>query len=234
MKNLIRRMIPSSIESVRHSTRSYSQGGEDILLENALNFLGVPKRTCNYLDIGANHPYALNNTFRLYKAGARGVLVEPDPGLCELLSRRRPRDKILNVGVGFGSEIETATLYQMSANVLNTFSEEEAVRVAAQGVYNIIGKCKIDLWPLNDIIDQCFAGAPEVISIDVEGFDSRVIRELDFERFRPAILCIETLKYSQGREGEKLIEIIEYIKSKDYLTYADTYINTIFIDRRRW
>ncbi len=234
MKNFFKRMIPSSIESVRHSTRSYSQGGEDILVENALNFLGVSKKTCTYLDIGANHPYALSNTFRLYRTGARGVLVEPDPNICRLLSRRRPRDTILNVGVGFGARIESAILYQMSADVLNTFSEEEAVRIAAQGVYKVTGKCEIELWPLNDIMDQYFTCAPDLVSIDVEGFDSRVIRELDFGGFRPAILCIETLEYSQGRGGEKVIEIIEYIKSKDYFIYADTYINTIFIDRRRW
>lgn len=233
MKTFIKRLIPSSIESIRHGSRSYSQGGEDVLIDNALKFLGISKR-CTYLDIGANHPYALNNTFRLYRSGARGVLVEPDPSLCELLSRRRAKDKILNIGVGFGKRIETAVLYRMSANVLNTFSEEEALRISSMGLYKIVGRSEVEVWPLNKVIDVYFEHAPDLLSLDIEGFDSRVIMELDLNKYRPAILCIETLEYSQDRKGKKLTDIVGYLESNDYFIYADTYINTIFVDRRRW
>src|ERR1700744_4804297 len=55
---------------------SYAQNGEDIVVARMLDLLGIPKP--RYLDIGAHHPSINNNTYLLYKAGGRGVLVEPN------------------------------------------------------------------------------------------------------------------------------------------------------------
>ena len=63
---------------------SYSQMGEDLVVESIFEMLEItPKR---YLDIGAADPIVFNNTYRLYRRGLRGVLVEPNP----TRSRRAP------------------------------------------------------------------------------------------------------------------------------------------------
>ena len=53
-----------------------------------------------YLDIGANHPVRLNNTYLFYLRGYKGVLVEPNVSLCERLRAVRPRDTTLAAGIG--------------------------------------------------------------------------------------------------------------------------------------
>src|SRR5262249_29835011 len=55
---------------------SYSQAGEDLIVR----FFFYHQRISNitYLDIGANEPIQLNNTYYFYRRGFRGVLVEPN------------------------------------------------------------------------------------------------------------------------------------------------------------
>ena len=73
---------------------SYSQCGEDLLVALVLQLIrgSRPKK---YLDIGANHPLNLSNTALLYADGVQGILIEPDPYFVNLLSNKRPRDKVL-------------------------------------------------------------------------------------------------------------------------------------------
>ncbi len=48
--------------------QSWAQQGEDIIIDFVLkNYCGVNKRV-KYLDIGANHPQWLSNTYKFYKS----------------------------------------------------------------------------------------------------------------------------------------------------------------------
>ena len=60
---------------------SYSQLGEDLIIEFVFNGIGINK--INYLDIGAHHPIEINNTYLFYLKGSYGVLIEPDPYFVE-------------------------------------------------------------------------------------------------------------------------------------------------------
>ena len=72
------------------------------------------------------------------------------------------------------------------------------------------------------------------MSIDVEGLDFDVLSTLDFDRHRPAIICIETLQYSETREEMKNSRIAQLMLANGYFAFGDTYINTVFVDIDRW
>lgn len=212
--------------------RSYAQCGEDLIVEHLAMWLGLESPT--YLDIGAHHPTWLSNTYFFYKQGCRGVLVEADPLLCKELVRKRPRDVCLNIGVGIGAARE-ADFFVMSARTLNTFSREEAERYSGYGADRIREVIKVPLRPVNEILAEHFPQAsPSFVSLDVEGMDLAILRDFDFSRYRPEIFCIETLTFTRDDSERKLSEVIEFMQERDYRVYADTYINTIFVDRRRW
>jgi hypothetical protein len=59
--------------------KSFSQTGEDLIVEFIFNDIGVDYPS--YIDIGAHHPYYLNNTQIFYLKGCRGINIEPDPSL---------------------------------------------------------------------------------------------------------------------------------------------------------
>ncbi len=61
-----------------------------------------------------------------------------------------------------------------------------------------------------------------------------ILQNFDFETYRPAVFCVETLTYTEDKSERKLTEIIELMHANGYLTYADTYINTVFVDAAAW
>jgi hypothetical protein len=48
------------------------------------------------------------------------------------------------------------------------------------------------------------------------------------------VFCAETLKYDESSRAPKIKEIIDLMIDNDYFIYADTYINTIFVDKKIW
>ena len=204
---------------------SYSQCGEDLIVDFIRkNILNLEDFT--YLDIGANDPFYINNTALFYKLGYKGVLIEPDIKMFRKLKRKRPKDKSLKLGV---SEYDGyAVIHIMEPSTLNTCSVEEAKSYERLG-HKIIKKRKIQTKNINSIIKENFNTYPNFLSINVEGLDYEVITSLDLENYKIDIICIETLTYTENNKAEKNRKIIEYMESKKYKVYADTYINTIFI-----
>jgi FkbM family methyltransferase len=208
---------------------SYAQQGEDLIVESIFGHLQIPIRT--YLDIGAFDPTISSNTYLFYLKGCRGVLVEPNPALCGTLKRYRPRDTVLNVGIGPSKE--TAADYYLLGDAngnldqLNTFSKEEADRVIALGGGRRIRKIiKMPLVSINTVMEEHFQGAADFVSTDTEGLDLDILKSLDFDRFRPPVVCAEAGASSDG------IKIIELMRSKGYSVRGSTFVNTIFVDDR--
>src|SRR5262245_46024963 len=207
--------------------KSYAQLGEDLIIDGLVQWMKIPKPS--YLDIGAHHPTTLSNTYYFYLRGARGVCIEPDPFLYRQFRRKRPKDTVLNVGVGTGA-VDAADCYVMPHRGLNTFSAEEAKALDKAGE-RIVEVLKIPLVNVNDIIAAHCKGCPNFVSLDVEGLDLAVLQSFDFGRYRPEVFCVETMGYSGCR---KEVEIVDFLRGKDYVVFADTYVNTIFVDRAKF
>ncbi len=204
---------------------SYAQAGEDRILHYLFATMGIERPT--YLDIGANEPVRGSNTFFFYQRGSRGVLVEPEPVLFQKLKRTRPRDTVLNVGLGFSEEAAADFfVFPPAQSGWNTFSYEDAqARRVAGHPYQTVS---MPLKRVNTILEETLSTAPDFISIDVEGLDMDILRSLDFDRFAPTALVVETLRFGESPMAVKQPEIISYVCSKGYEVYGDTYINTIF------
>jgi FkbM family methyltransferase len=207
--------------------KSYAQFGEDLIVAGLMRWLKIAR--VSYLDIGAYHPTLLSNTYLFYRSGAHGVCIEPDPFLHRRYQRKRPRDTVLNVGVGTGTET-VADFYVMMSRALNTFSREEAEALDAAGE-RIVDVLKTPLVSVNDVIAKHYQSCPQFVSLDVEGLDLAVLQSFDFGRYRPEVFCVETMGYDGAR---KEVEIVDLMRTNDYVVFADTYLNTIFVDRAKF
>lgn len=206
---------------------SYAQQGEDLILLNLLHSLGI--QTPSYLDIGAFHPTISSNTYLFYLLGSRGVLVEPNPTMATMLRELRPEDTVLDVGVGLGSA-RTAEYYLFPDRPqLNTFSKEQAEEHARSGL-RIERMADLPLRPVTEIIDEHFEGAPDLISVDVEGLDLSILETMDLEHTRPVALCVETLVFGTH---DVVGAIADLLRKHDYVVRGGTFVNTIFVDARR-
>jgi FkbM family methyltransferase len=224
-------MFKKIVKKFRLYQSSYSQSGEDIIMLRLLNKLKICK--ASYLDIGASDPIKLNNTYLLYKSGCSGVLVEPNPVLADRIKRKRKRDNVIQAGVGISSS-QKADFYVMSNPFLSTFDKKIASKQAEQDNVSIDNIIQIPLFEINDIIRKNFDNCPDVISLDIEGLDLEVLKSFAFEAYKPAVFCLETLVCCDGDEESKRTELIDLVCSHGYLAFADTYINTIFVDKKRW
>jgi FkbM family methyltransferase len=235
IKNLTKRLFRKFLKKlvIAHCQLSYSQFGEDLIIANLFYKIGLHKPF--YLDIGANEPKFISNTYYFYERGGSGVLIEPNPHLYRKIRRQRPKDKVLNVGIGV-NEVQEANFYMFPnyANGLSTFSESEARHWQEIGMKGL-GKIplekiiKLPLVPINSILEKYFSEREiDILSLDVEGLDFDILETFDFSRYQPKIICVETLEYDDDQNGIKNNKIIEYITSKNYVVYADTRVNTIF------
>jgi FkbM family methyltransferase len=220
---IIRRIIPIQF--------SFSQSGEDIIVLRLLSKLRVKRPS--YLDIGANDPVRLNNTFLLYVNGARGVLVEPHPLLFKSLCRKRKHDKILNIGVGTTDQ-KSVDFFVMSNEFLHTFNRHEALQLSGSGNAMVEKVMQIQLLSINKILEEHFLRCPNFISLDAEGMDEDILRALNFSKYRPEVLCVECVDSSHHGEGTTNIGINRLMDQKGYMAYASTHINTIFVDKEKW
>ena len=208
---------------------SFAQQGEDLAIVSVLQHLKIERPT--YLDIGAFHPSIGSNTYLLYLSGGHGVLVEPNPHMAKLLTGLRPRDTVLTAGIGTGEAHEADYYLIRDRPQLNTFSREQVDRYVAEGGPQVLEKTmKMKLLPIDDVIAEHFDGAPDVLSVDVEGLDLQILRTLSFDKFRPAVICVETLRYGTT---EQVDEVTQLLTEHGYVPRGGTFVNTIFVDGQR-
>ena len=224
-KNKIKANIPRMF-SVKNS---YSQCGEDLIVAFLLDSIYGPG-TRTYLDLGANHPFKLSNTALFYHQGGRGVLVEPDPYLAKVLRRTRPRDLVIQKGVHVQG-LDHADFFIMEPPTLNTFSKAEMERYVKMG-HLLRQTATVALENVNTILSM--SPSFDFMTIDIEGLDSEVLRSVDWHAHRPTCVCVETLTYEKNKAPRKITEISDYMISQGYVLYADTYINSIYVDLTKW
>jgi hypothetical protein len=206
--------------------RSYAQGGEDVAADLFFQYLGIARVT--YLDVGAYDPVKINNTYFFYRKGYRGVLVEPNVTMCEKLRKVRPGDTTLAAGIGVTAARE-ADYYLMTDPSWNTFSREEAEqqeKVTGKKI-SIRKVIKMPLLNINDVMEEHFGGAPVFLSIDAEGLHLAILKSIDFGRFRPPLICAETIVTGTR---VTIAETHQFMATQGYVARGGSFVNTLFVD----
>ncbi len=223
----------SKREETLFDKRSTSQAGEDGIIAYIASMLGYQQREVTYLDLGANHARELSNTYCFYQRGTQGVLVEANPKLIPELKLYRPRDTVLNFCVS-DSDDEIVDFYLVNGDGISSKSKESVDHaISVNEDLKIIEKVQVKTISINHILEQYFNECPFLLNVDIEGSEMEVFRSLDFERYRPVVIVAETIPYQKKLiVGEKDQDIVRLLESKDYVEYAFTGINSIFIDKR--
>jgi FkbM family methyltransferase len=237
LPNSIRLPLSRSLRSgfpehfrVEYAAETFSQCGEDRILAFLFSQLAIP--TPRYLDVGTWHPCTGNNTYLFYRAGARGVCVEPNPDLAPLIRDKRPRDEVLNVGVS-AEKSGPCHYYLFEDCHLNTFDAEEAAARARSGKQPILKEMSVPVVSLESIITDYFPDGLELLSLDTEGLDLALLKSLNYKTHRPLAICVETVGFSETLAKPKSNVITSILAPHGYALYADTFVNTIYIDTKR-
>lgn len=199
------------------SLGSFSQFGEDLILDILLE----GKRNGSFIDVGANDPIRLNNTWRFYQRGWRGVNVEPSRALWQRLQEHRPEDVNLNVGAGRTSG--TATFYEMTVDTYSTFNKANSQEFASGK--KLAARIETPVLTLAMIWrEHCSAASVDFVSVDVEGDNLAVLQGNDWSTFRPRFVLVEMDREERG-------DLVAFLHEQGYeLLYANA-VNGIFGDR---
>lgn len=210
---------------------SYSQCGEDRIIALIFYNLGVHRPT--YLDLGANHPIFFSNTYLFYRHGCRGVCVEANPVLAQRFQQERKHDRCLNVGVAATNGELKLHVFDGAASGLSTLSSNWAERAERVAGHKIREQISVPVIGINELLKTEFGDrSPDLLTIDIEGLDETVLRALDYATYRPAVLCVETI--TAASEARKSDSLVEFLITKEYSVFADTWINTILVRNERF
>ena len=211
--------------------KSFSQLGEDRIIKFLLDTFGIQR--CRYLDIGAHHPRRLSNTYLFYTLGGSGVLIEPNRSMASLISEARPRDLCLNVGLA-GEFRASVPFYVMKSDTLSTFSKREAERMVSECGESIVEVRSVEVRTPESVLSENFSNDLNLVSLDVEGLEMEILESFDLRKYRPEVFCIETISYAVDGKGVKSSVLAPFMASHGYRIFADTHVNTIFVDQARW
>lgn len=219
----------SKIVDLRFGRVSYSQEGEDLLLDRIFEY--APSGF--YVDVGAHHPKRFSNTYIFYKRGWRGINVDAMPNSMQRFKEVRPHDINLELGISKTKQILTYHMFDEPA--LNSFDGKLSEERHNTTGYKIIGKKDIQTLPLSELLDTHLPPAVNIsfMSIDVEGLDLEVLESNNWTKYRPAVILIEILHSTMEDIYESAVHkfLTEknygiYCKTPNTVMYRDTQLNT--------
>jgi FkbM family methyltransferase len=215
----------------KYFQKSYSQCGEDLLINYVFQLRGIAQPT--YIDIGANHPFLLSNTALFYKNGCRGINIDANPNLIKDFLKHRPKD--INLNIGIGSEKGKLDFYIMNDPTLSSFSKEECANYCNTGKYFVKEVKPIEITTIENVLHDYFNGIfPDFLSLDAEGLDFDILKTIDYQKNFPKVICVEAAEYSPIGAGKRRTELIDFLASKGYYEYANTNLNAIMVKNEFW
>jgi hypothetical protein len=123
-----------------------------------------------------------------------------------------------------------ADYYVMSDPSWSTFDRAEAEHQvkATAGKVTLKEVRRMPLLDINEVMAEHFDGkAPAFVSIDAEGWHFAILKSMNFTRFRPPVVCIET---KVSGEYRTIAEIPAFMNAKGYVARGGSFVNTVFVD----
>lgn len=198
---------------------SFAQQWEDIILYHLLKNVHGPIR---YIDVGANNPVLESVTKFFYDRGGSGINIEPQQKEIDLLNEDRPRD--INLQVGISDKAGELTLY--GDDVCASFDCNN--QNANQKIAHIV-----PVVTLSDVFNSYVQKDENIhfLKIDVEGWERKCLEGMDFTRFRPWILCIESIIPCTTISAHENWE--DLVLGQNYVLIGDTHVNRYYVAAER-
>lgn len=190
--------------------QSYGYTGEDRLLESLLK-KSITYRGY-YVDVGCNDPRFLSNTFLFYRRGWTGLCVDANEELIQKFKKIRPNDIAITCLIS--DDESTRKFYEMTNNVLSTTEEAFLPEYIRQG-QKIISQSTLQPRSLTKVLDEY--NVPfnfDLLSIDTEEHDLRVLQSLDFNRYAPGLIVIEAEDFNANSPDDH--PIFQFLRANHY------------------
>ena len=191
----------------------FGEFGEDILINRFFR----KKDKGFYVDIGCYHPTKGSLTYYLYKKGWRGLNVDLSKISIDLFKLARSKDYNIQAAVT-DFDGETQFFENGKINQQNTLENSGTN----------LKKIKINAFKLQTLLDKLNINHIDFLNIDVEGSDYKVVSNLNLNKIRPKMICIEENRYDIKDIINDAIQNL--MNSKDYFLFSRIGVSSIYID----
>jgi FkbM family methyltransferase len=207
-----KRFMKACIHVISPTKSSYSQYKEDEFIFNVIKKYDFTNSI--YIDIGANHPTDISNTYLFYRNGFNGILIEPNQELAWLNKFFRKRDIVLPYGCG--NENILGKFYISKTPVLSSFKQSDSADTWKMSY--------IPIFRLDSILNPFDVQSVFLLSIDVEGLNFEVLEGSINTLKKVKILCIE----ADTNENKNIMELTSKL---NFQLLKATNCNLIFINK---
>jgi FkbM family methyltransferase len=189
------------------------------------------KKNGTFVDIGAHDGITLSNTYTLEtELGWNGICVEPMEHEFKKLEKCRTaklyncacydtngtekftfidHDNYPDMLSGISKEIDPRHMYWILTESKNTNSQIKTIEVQTR--------------ILNEILEENKMYEIDFMSVDTEGSEFKIIKAIDFNRFKIKIIITEN--------GNNDSRVQEFLKSKEFTYYKRLGIDDVFINK---
>ena len=210
---------------------SKSQFEEDLVVYNLFKLIEKPGFVGKILDIGANDGKILSNSYALIKLGWQADLVEPSPKAfkkLEKLYKNNSNVKLHNVAI---SNSNGKIDFYESDKADKTITDEDNI-----GLFSTINenwtlnynkvvsfeKIKVNCMTFNYFLNQVENKQWDFITIDTEGHDYEIFRQINIDRLNCKCLCIEYIEDNKDK-------ILQLAQLRGMKLVHDSSHNLIFV-----
>ena len=158
--------------------------GEDLIIQNYLKNIN----NGFYVDAGCYHPLHLSNTYLLHKRNWSGINIDISQFSIDLFNFLRPNDLNIYSAVS-NTDRDVTNYFQKKISQLNTIYKE----ISKERMQGKIQEKSIKSQKLNTILNNSrFINRKiDFLNIDLEGADYEALQSLDFNIYRPKVICVE-------------------------------------------
>jgi FkbM family methyltransferase len=184
--------------------KSYAMDSEDTAVLSYFK----DKKNGFYVDVGCYHPIHRNNTYLLHKQGWSGINIDTSEFSIDLFDYMRPKDLNYNFATSNKNEI-IKLFYQKELSQLST-TEGDQAKTVFQGK---IKEKNLQAFTLDEILNKgkYKDSKIDLLDIDVEGADLKVLEGLSFDKFKPELVCVEI-----HEKKIKQSKIYRFLDDKNY------------------
>jgi FkbM family methyltransferase len=175
-----KRWFKGAIDHLGQTKQTYAQSQEDVFISEFLSAYNL--KDSIYIDVGANHPTDISNTYLLYRQGYHGIIIEPNEELIKLFRRFRKRDILLMLGCS--NKCGVVKFNISKTPVISSFDDNREDM-------NIWKRVFIPVMPLDNAISEIPFSFVNLLSIDVEGLNFEVLDGARATLKKTLLICIE-------------------------------------------
>lgn len=175
-----------------------------------------------FVEVGANDPFDLSQSWHLEQQGWRGLLIEPIPANVNKLRQHRQADVVEAACCAPAQHGQTATLYVGGVNgAHSSLRPDLAVPESRTGQ-----AIQVPLRTLQSVLQAhglAGRGSVDLLSIDTEGTEVDVLQGLDLAACQPVLILIEDLVHDHSKH--------QHLVNAGYRWFRRTGLNSWYVPK---